>query len=36
LGGYGGEERMKRALLRAEGLEVVGNRIRGFARVRWR
>ena len=36
LGGYGGEEALKRALLRAEGISVVGRRIRAFAAVRWR
>lgn len=35
LGGYGGEEARKAALLRAEGLTVVGRRIRRFADVRW-
>lgn len=35
LGGYGGQEEMKRALLRAEGIRVVGRRIRGFSAVRW-
>ena len=35
LGGYGGQEAMKRALLLAEGVRVVGRRIRGFAEVRW-
>ncbi len=35
LGGYGGEESLKRALLRAEGVVVVGRRIRRFATVRW-
>lgn len=35
LGGYGGNETMKAALLRREGLTVVGGRVRGFARVRW-
>lgn len=36
VGGYGGNETLKRNLLRAEGLPVVGRRIRGFAAVRWR
>jgi O-6-methylguanine DNA methyltransferase len=36
LGGYGGLEGEKAALLRAEGLTVVGRRIRSFAAVRWR
>lgn len=35
LGGFGGEEGTKAALLRAEGLTVVGRRIRRFAAVRW-
>ena len=35
LGGYGGEEALKRALLRAEGIIVVGRRIRAFGTVRW-
>lgn len=35
LGGYGGEEATKAALLRAEGVAVVGRRIRRFADVRW-
>ena len=35
LGGYGGEEGLKRALLRAEGIVVFGRRIRAFATVRW-
>ena len=35
LGGYGGHESAKAALLRAEGLVVVGRRIRNFAAVRW-
>jgi O-6-methylguanine DNA methyltransferase len=35
LGGYGGQLELKRALLRAEGLVVIGRRIRGFARARW-
>ena len=35
LGGYGGNEAMKRALLRAEGILVVGRRIRGFSTIRW-
>lgn len=36
LGGYGGQEALKRHLLMAEGVRVVGVRIRDFARVRWR
>jgi len=35
LGGYGGNLALKRALLRAEGLVVVGNRVRSFDKVRW-
>ena len=35
LGGYGGNLQLKRALLRAEGLEVGAARIRRFADVRW-
>jgi O-6-methylguanine DNA methyltransferase len=35
LGGYGGAPHMKRELLRREGLEVRGARIRHFASVRW-
>ena len=35
LGGYGGYESEKAALLRAEGVTVVGRRIRGFAAIRW-
>lgn len=35
LGGYGGNPQLKRELLRAEGVQVGVNRIRGFARVRW-
>jgi methylated-DNA-[protein]-cysteine S-methyltransferase len=36
LGGYGGHESEKAALLRAEGVIVVGRRIRGFSAVRVR
>jgi methylated-DNA-[protein]-cysteine S-methyltransferase len=36
LGGYGGNEHMKRALLRAEGIAVIGRRIRGFSAIRWK
>ncbi len=36
LGGYGGRESMKRALLAAEGVIVVGARVRQLERVRWR
>ncbi len=35
LGGYGGQESMKRELLRAEGLEVGARRVRRFEQVRW-
>jgi O-6-methylguanine DNA methyltransferase len=35
IGGYGGNEALKRALLRAEGLVVSGRRIRGFGTYRW-
>lgn len=35
LGGYGGHEGEKAALLRAEGVTVVGRRIRRFAAIRW-
>jgi O-6-methylguanine DNA methyltransferase len=35
LGGYGGRIELKRALLRAEGLIIVGTRIRCFKEVRW-
>ena len=35
LGGYGGNLPVKRALLRAEGLVVAGDRVRNFAQVRW-
>jgi methylated-DNA-[protein]-cysteine S-methyltransferase len=35
LGGYGGNEALKRALLRAEGILTASRRIKGFARVRW-
>jgi O-6-methylguanine DNA methyltransferase len=35
LGGYGGNLELKRSLLRAEGLIVIGQRIRSFAAVRW-
>jgi alkylated DNA nucleotide flippase Atl1 len=34
LGGYGRETALKRALLRAEGVIVVGNRIRRWREVR--
>ena len=35
LGGYGGSEVLKRALLVAEGIVVAGSRIRDLNRVRW-
>src|SRR5512144_2823090 len=35
IGGYGGNERLKKALLLAEGLPVAGNRIRRFDTYRW-
>ena len=35
LGGYGGHEGLKQALLRQEGLPVGGGRLRGFVRYRW-
>ncbi len=35
LGGYGGNVEMKRALLRAEGLRIVGSVIRDFRARRW-
>ncbi len=35
LGGYGGSEALKRALLAAEGLTVAGRRVRQFAQLRW-
>jgi len=35
LGGYGGREALKRALLLAEGVAVVGMRVRSFGRYRW-
>ena len=35
LGGYGGREGMKRALLAAEGVVVSGARVRELDRVRW-
>jgi O-6-methylguanine DNA methyltransferase len=36
IGGYGGREVLKRALLIAEGVTVVGMRVRGFERLRWK
>jgi methylated-DNA-[protein]-cysteine S-methyltransferase len=35
LGGYGGNLELKRNLLRAEGVRVVGSRIRDFEERRW-
>ncbi len=35
LGGYGGNEGLKRSLLLAEGLVVIGTRIRRFPDVQW-
>jgi methylated-DNA-[protein]-cysteine S-methyltransferase len=35
LGGYGGSEMMKRALLAAEGVTVSGSRVRELSRVGW-
>jgi methylated-DNA-[protein]-cysteine S-methyltransferase len=35
LGGYGGSEMLKRALLVAEGITVAGGRVRDLNRVRW-
>ena len=35
LGGYGGREPMKRALLAAEGITVAGGRVRELDRVSW-
>jgi len=35
LGGYGGREALKRALLIAEGVTVTGMRVRSLSRVRW-
>lgn len=35
LGGYGGNLELKRALLRAEGVIVIGSRVRQFAEKRW-
>ena len=36
LGGYGGNEVLKRSLLVAEGVPVSGSRVRELSRVRWR
>jgi methylated-DNA-[protein]-cysteine S-methyltransferase len=35
IGGYGGNVELKKSLLRAEGLTVLGRRVRDFAEVRW-
>jgi hypothetical protein len=35
LGGYGGNLELKRGLLRAEGVVVIGNAIRDFKARRW-
>jgi O-6-methylguanine DNA methyltransferase len=35
LGGFGGNLELKRSLLRAEGITVVGRRIRAFPALRW-
>lgn len=35
IGGYGGNVQLKRALLRAEGVEVGATRVRKFQTVRW-
>jgi O-6-methylguanine DNA methyltransferase len=35
IGGYGGREVLKRALLIAEGVPVSGMRVRSFTRFRW-
>ena len=36
LGGYGGQEALKRALLGAEGVTVSGSRVRELDRIRWK
>lgn len=36
LGGYGGDEPLKRSLLMAEGILVSRSRVREFAQIRWR
>ena len=36
LGGYGGNEVLKRSLLAAEGILVSGSRVRELDRVRWK
>jgi O-6-methylguanine DNA methyltransferase len=35
LGGYGGSEALKRALLVAEGITIAGSRVRDLDRIRW-
>ena len=35
LGGYGGNQGLKRSLLMAEGIQVWGSRVRDFKRLRW-
>jgi O-6-methylguanine DNA methyltransferase len=35
LGGYGGNDMLKRSLLTAEGIIVAGSRVRELERVRW-
>jgi methylated-DNA-[protein]-cysteine S-methyltransferase len=35
LGGYGGSEHLKRALLQAEGITVINGRVRRFKDLRW-
>ena len=35
LGGFGGNLELKRALLRAEGVAVIGSRVLGFEHKRW-
>lgn len=36
IGGYGGNELLKRSLLVAEGVAISGNRVRELDRIRWR
>ena len=36
LGGFGGNLELKRALLRAEGLQVSGSTVRNFRATRWK
>ena len=36
IGGFGGSVQLKRELLRAEGIPVIGSRVREFATRRWR